>query len=381
LPLSRCASSQHLIFSSVPLVLALDHTKMERVHRLLAEGTLDAETGYFWSTHWPHIASAKVPLETKTAAYRALRLRGVASTIDLRMRDLYAMLRSDRAFVAELDLGVYSRHFYRICTMCIDDDVAALALYLPTISDDAKFPWSKNGTDYSLKQILVLILLEIDAPLCLHFLLQDKALRERMTTQRMTPLAQRFVEELVQPTDHLDSWLLLLNSQSVKLVGMCLEDEEMVEAWLNVRDTDEEIGHGHMSVPFARKLHALATPDQSLPIKFEVWSAISEGFVNEGYFELAWLFGLLPFDPIIRACFLRNNVRLFPAFTFAMIVALCDRYLEVTHTGISESQKRFFSLVTRLPMDLQALISLRLQQQASTVISSDQFNRAFLAVV
>jgi hypothetical protein len=144
---------------------------------------------------------------------------------------------------------------------------------------------------------------------------------------------------------------------------------------------------------FARKLYNLARPDQIAKVKSEVVATISAGESSDGCFELARLFGLLgPSYPKIRQCFRRNNVSLFPALTYAMIVAMCDGYLElprapkrffifVTRSGISESQRRFFTFIARLPMDLQALVSLRLWNHTTTVISSEKFNRALLAVM
>jgi hypothetical protein len=348
---------------------------MERVHQLIAAGDLNtADDHDFWIDHWHHIASAKVPLATKVAAYHTLKHRDVTHVDDLSGTKLYEMALADRAFVAELNLNAGMRHRYRLCVICIDDDVAALARYFQEMTDAMRYD--------SLYQARLLILLEIKAPRCIRFLLQDQAIRISLTQWRMSPLAQRLTEELVQPSDHLCQWALVLFGQSVKLVGMCTKDEELVALWLKPFPIYPYIWCQWITVMFARKLHALATPEQSAKIKTKVLRTIIEEETNDGYFELAWLFGLLgPRYPKIQRRFRWYNVSLFPALIFAMIVALCDGYLEVTSPEITATQKRFFALVKRLPMDLQALISLRLYGQAVTVIRSDKFNRALLAII
>jgi hypothetical protein len=197
----------------------------------------------------------------------------------------------------------------------------------------------------------------------------------------LSPLTQRLAEELVQPTDCLLRDPLLAYGQSVKLIGMCVEDKEMVAEWLRILTGFTPIDREWVSIPFARKLYALTTPEQSTTIKTDVLHAINQGALCDGYFELAWLLGLLgSFDPTVQACFLRNNISAFPAFIFAMIVAMCDGYLKVAR-GITESQKRFFDCMARLPMDLQALVALRLWEYPSIVIPREKFDRAFLAII
>jgi hypothetical protein len=345
---------------------------MERAHKLLAAGTLEAKDGNFWCRHWHHIASAKVPLEMKIAAYRALSHRGIVTINDVHFTKFYEMVLADRAFVAALDLDMTMMYCYRLCIIWIDDDGAALASYNPDPANDSYASMSEN---------LTRILMKRNAPRCIRFTLQDVAHRESIMRERMPPLVQQLAEELVQPMDWLDRRSLLLHGQSVKLIGLCVPDDELVWLWLNLLESYPLKYHKDMSVPFVRKLHALATPYQRAAIKTKVLQAIPCTGADESCFELAWLFGLLgPFDPTVQACFLQRNVSLFPAFTFAMIVAMCDGYLDFRR-GIMEPQKRFFDFAMRLPMDLQALISLRLDGQASTVISSDKFHRAFLAII
>jgi hypothetical protein len=352
---------------------------MERVHQLLVAGNLDTEDDDFWLEHWQYIAVAKVPLETKVAAYHALHHRGIADINHLfYIEDFYMILFADQAFIAALDLDAHTSYRYRACIVLINDDVAAFAeseqegnQYDPT-----------TGKSYSdIFTFIPYVLMKINAPHCTRFLCRKAAFREELTQWRMTPLMQRLAEELVQPTDLIDREGLLEYGQSVKLIGMCVPDEELVAAWLKRLQTSTWPHRGCTSVIFARKLHTLATPEQSAIIKSEVLHMISYAKAGEGFFELAWLFGLLgSFDPTVQQCFLRGNVSLFPALIFAMIVALCDGYLEVMR-GISRSRRHFFTLVARLPMDLQALVSLRLYGRTSTVIQSDLFNRAFLAVI
>jgi hypothetical protein len=357
---------------------------MERVHQLVAIGNIDAETEHFWSHNWRHIASAKVPLETKVTVYNALKRRYHAN-VDVNnfyVVGLYRMARADRHFVAALDLDVYTTHCYRLAIIWIDDDVAELTAYYQRIAEDPtplRIKLDLSEDEYS--EMIHHVLMDANPPRCLRFLLQGKAFREMMMRDRMSPLAQRLAEELVQPTDQLDSYQLLKYGQSVKLIEMCVQDEELVATWLQaVRNYTLEYP-GCMLVPFARKLHALITPEQRGDVKTKVLWSIAHGVSNDGGFELAWLLGLLgPFNPTVQGHFRRGNVNLFPALTFAMIVAMCDGYLEMAR-GVTKSQKRFFALVTRLPMDLQALVSLRLYGQAATVIQGDKFNRAFLAII
>jgi len=344
---------------------------MERVHELVAAGTLNDEDISFWITFWHHIASAKVPLETKVAAYFALCQESI-NINRARFIILYEMLRIDRAFVAELDLDKDTVDRYRVYIAWIDDDAAALARYYQKRSDHDRH----KSLSYDISEKLI----QIDAPRCTRFLLQDKAVRESVMREQMSPLAQRLVEEFVQSTDRLSRALLLMHGQSVKLIGMCVKDEALVEAWLKlgtVRTSWGLVCRRCVSVSFARKVHALATPDQRETIKAKVLGAIDKDTASDGCFELAWLLGLYPKG---RECFLRNNVTSFPAFTFAMIVAMCDGYLALAE-GLTETERRFFDFAARLPMDLQALVSLRLWGRASTVIQSDQFDRAFLTVI
>jgi hypothetical protein len=287
------------------------------------------------------------------------------------------MVLTDRAFVAELDLDVRTAYGYRLCIIWIDDDVTELAKLDPNLEEYDP----TTGMSYSLRYWFTCVLMKIDAPRCMRFLLQKQKYRESAMWDRMTPLMQQLAEELVQPTDWLDSKWLLFHGQSVKLIGMCVPDEKLVADWFRLIESHLLKERGDVSVPFARKLRALATLDQSEDIKAEVLWAISRGGSNDTCFELAWLFGLVqPFYPRVQQHFRNKNVRFFPALTFAMIVAMCDGYLTMT-SGISEPQRRFFTVMERLPMDLQALVSLRLWGRTSTVISSEQFNRAFLAVV
>jgi hypothetical protein len=351
-------------------------TKMERVHQLLAAGTLEAEDGNFWIRHWHYIASAKVPLETKVTAYRTLKLRGVAHIKDIDTLALYDMLRADRAFVAALDLDAKTAYYCRVCLMWIDDDVAAYSDLQSRGVEGELMQGRPYWANYSTH-----VLVQINAPRCIRYVLQDKASRELILRYRMTPLTQRLVEELVQPTDQLNRWSLLSYGQSVKLIGMCVKDEDLVEAWLQVLRAYTIPSRACVSVEFARKVYALATPDQSTAIKIEVSRSILYDEQDEDCFELAWLFGLVgPFEPKIQGRFLKKHVNAFPAFTFAMIVAMCDGYLKRTRK-ITAPQKRFFAFVTRLPMDLQALISLRLWGHTATVISTEKFDRAFLVVI
>ena len=352
--------------------------------QLLAEDNLDAENDDFWRMNWPCIAWAKVPLETKVAAYHMLRLHGLVNINDLEVEWLYEMVRADRAFVAALDLDTDTMHCYRLCTMWLDDNVAALANYAQEMPGYKLFSWPSHAKYDATKVILRLTLMELNAPRCIRFLLQDALLREATMRDRMSPLAQRIAEELVQSTDRLDSDKLIYYGQSVKLVGMCVKDEELVAAWIELLHPYPLKYRGEMSVPFVRKLHALATPEQHETIKSKLKSSgqYLGGDSKDHCFELAWLFGLVgPVYPVVQEHFRRNNVSLFPALTFAIIVAMCDGYLEVSQTlGITASQKRFFTLVTRLPMDLQALVSLRLWGRTAIVIQGEQFDRAFLAI-
>jgi hypothetical protein len=345
---------------------------MERVHQLIAADNLNAEKDYFWIRNWPYITWAKVPLEKKVAAYNALRVRGLADINNVYFENLCEMIRADRAFVGELKLNTVAMHCYRLCTIWINDNVAELTAYYQKIAEDK--------TDHPSKIAFRRVVTRINPPCCLRFLLQDKRFRETVLRERMSPPVQQLAEELVQPTDHLHSESLLLYGQSVKLIGMCVSDEELVAAWLKLRERYPLKYRGNISVSFARKLHALATPDQCAQIKTGVLLAISSDGTEDSRFELAWLFGLLgPSFPAVQASFLRHNMSLFPAFTFAMIVALCDGYLELAR-GITTPQRRFFTVLERLPMDLQALVSLRLWGRTSTVTQSDQFNRALLAI-
>jgi hypothetical protein len=363
----------------------------QRVHQVLAEGNLNAEGDRFWSGYWHHIASAKVPLETKVAAYEVLNLRGVANINNVLIATLYDMLLADRAFVAALDFDVYMTHCYRLLTICIDNDVAALAVYSKEMEDGGAFAWSIPTSYHLLKYGLRNALMKINAPCCLRFLFQDKGFRELVMAGRLSPFAQNLAEEFVQPTDQLIRHTLLEYGQSVKIIGMCVEDDELVAAWLAIFMINEPMDRRCPSVMFARKLYALATPDQTATIKTEIQRTIVEGRSSDGAFELAWLCGLLgPSYPQIQECFRRDNMSLFPALIFAMIVAMCDGYLELprapkrffmTYSGMPESERRFFTLVARLPMDLQALVALRLYDHTSIVIQSETFDRAFLAII
>jgi hypothetical protein len=378
---------QHLIFSAVPLVPFRSH-KMERVHQLVAAGNIAAEGDWFWIHHWHNIASAKVPLTAKVATYNVLKIRDVANVNTIHIEYFYKMVFADQAFVAALDLNACMLHRYRGCVILIDDDVEALAGYDQELSENNPFA----GSSYFLRYEIWYVLTTINSPRCMRFLLQDTEFRERVMMESMTPLVQRLVEELVQPTDWLNKDMLLLHGRSMKLIGMCVKDEELVADWLYTRQAYAYVCPvTSMSVLFGRKLYDLAKPDQIAKIKREVVATIFAGESSDGCFELAWLFGLLgSFDPKIQECFRQNNVSWFPAFTFAMIVAMCDGYLKLPRTPkrffmrrsvISEPQRRFFALVARLPMDLQALISLRLWGHTSTVISSEKFNRALLAII
>jgi hypothetical protein len=378
--------SKRLIFfiGTTGICTIFDH-KMERAHQLVAEGTLDAEDNHFWIKHWPHIASAKVSLETKITAYRALRLRGIASPDSLSVITLYEMVLADRVFVAELDKEPCLVHSYRLLIMWIDDDVVALTAYCQTLPQDrASLQNHLNLTNERLEavnQSLRHALLQINAPRCMRFLFRDKGFREAMTKENMTPLVLRLVEELVQPTDQLNRESLLTYGQSVKLIGMRVQDEELVAAWLFKLQRFPLLSNRYMSVMFARKLHALATPDQRVTLKGNVMWEIYDGRPNEACLELAWLFDQLgPFNPTVQKCFLKHNKSVFPAFTFAMIVALCDGYLALARK-ITTPQRRFFTLVARLPMDVQTLVSLRLWEHASIVIQREKFDRALLAVL
>jgi hypothetical protein len=345
---------------------------MERVHQLVAEGTLDAVSNWFWINNWPHIASAKVPLEKKVAAYHALKIRNVTSINTVSVMGFYTMVCADRHFVAALELDAHQLHCYRVITMWLDDDVAALTAYHQIIAMD------ERSRTVGLRRILMVI----NPPRCMRFLLQDKIMRESIMRERMSPLAQQLVEEFAQPTDQFDIDLLFVHGQSLKLIGMCVPDEELVAEWLPSVKILNLIRRGDPSVILARKLHALATPDQIAEMTPPILHEIHSAMASDGCFELAWLLGLMvPFDSAVRACFLQNSVSTFPAFTFAMIVAMCDGYLEVMSSGITAPQKRFFDLVMWLPMDLQALVSLRLYGHTSTVIHREKFDRALLAII
>jgi hypothetical protein len=359
---------------------------MERVHQLVATDNVDAKDADFWIDNWQHIASAKVTLETKVAVYKALRHRGVADISDIYVKDFYEMVRADRAFVAALDLSLALVHCYRLLIMWLDDDDAALTAYYRTIAENRPSPQSQldlteNG--YSMRNERLQILLQINPPRCMRFLLQDEAVRVAMTREQLSPLAQRLLEELALPTDRLNRKRLLLYGHSVKLIGMCVKDDELVAAWLAVRYPDiPPFSRRTLSATLARKLYALATPDQKETLKGNVSWELYYSRPSEGCFELAWLFGLLgPDDPKVQECFREYNVSLFPALTFAMIVAMCDGYLEAMRSRMSEAQRRFFTLAARLPMDLQAVVALRLYGRAATVIQGETFDRAFLAVV
>jgi hypothetical protein len=353
--------------------------KMERVHQLVTAGNRDAADDHdFWSDNWHHIASAKVPLDTKVAAYKALNLRGVVDINNTFMtKDFYSMVVTDRAFVAALNLNARMLHRYRVCVIWIDDDAEALARYDQELSE--KDPAVERS--YRIRYDIWYVLATINSPRCARFLLQDRAVREEVMQARMPPLVQQLVEELVQPTDRLDRWSLFMYGQSAKLIGMCAKDEELVAVWLKQIQAYPILINRYLSIMLARKLHALATPEQKVTIANKIMERIHADELTEGYFELVWLCGLLgSHNQMVRARFLKRNVRLFPAFTFAMIVAMCDGYLEAAH-GITGSQKRFFTLAMRLPMDLQSLLSLRLWGCTSSVIQGDMFNRALFAVI
>jgi hypothetical protein len=345
---------------------------MEWVHErlatdlLLASGHIYDEDIIFWTRYWRYIASAKVTLEAKIAAYYVLRYRGIANINNVDNMNLYEMVRADQAFVAALDLDAGTAYRYRLYVIWLNDDVDAFV---------------NIGPASEWKGFLGVVM-KIQAPRCLRYALQDKETRVLEMRYYLTPLVQRLVEELVQPTDQLGREWLLKHGQSVKLIGMCVPDEELVAAWLK---TIRTYSHRYVSVSvmFARKLHALATPDQRVLIKCDVVAAIFGGPTDEGYFELAWLFGLLgPHDPTVQEWFLKHNINLFPALTFAMIVAMCDGYLKLISTPwLTAPQSRFLDVMMRLPMDLQALISLRLWEQTSTVIHREKFDRAFLAII
>jgi hypothetical protein len=360
----------------------MEHDRV-RVHQLIAAGIIDAENEYdFWINHWHHIASAKLSLEMKIATYEALKLHTAADINLLYIVRFYEMMCADRAFVAALDMDAGMRYCYRVLSACLDDDVEALTRYSQELTDDGASAWDTHRNYYLLGYALIRVVMEINAPRCIRFLFQDKGLRELASYRRLPPLMQRLLEELVQPTDWLDKACLLYYGQSVKLMGMCVKDEELVEAWLSMFMTDPPSKRICPSVIVARKLHALATPEQSGTIRIAVLLTIyDEGGSSDGCFELASLFGLLgPCYPKVQECFLKNNVNWFPAFSFAMIVAMCDGYLGFKHE-ITTSQRRFFTLVARLPMDLQALVSLRLWGRAATVIQAEKFDRAFLAII
>jgi hypothetical protein len=350
---------------------------MERAQQLIMAGTFKQEDDGFWRQNWPRIASAKVPLEKKVATYHTLKLRGVANINGVDYSDLYEMIRADRAFVTALDLARPTAYLFRVCVAAIEDDVAALA----SLDRESDAYGLEAGTAYLRKYDFYRTLMEIDAPHCLRFLLRDKAFREFVVQWRMTPLVQRLVEELVQPTDHLQKWPLLSHGQSVKLIRMCVPDEELVAEWLPRFRKYPVMGSVSISVTFARKLHALATPNQHAAIKTEILRLLITTDLNKGCCELGWLFGLLgPFDPTVQVYFLKHHVRAFPAYTFAMIVAMCDGYLTMKR-GIKAPTRRFFALVMGLPMDLQALVALRLWGRTSTVIRREAFDRALLAIV
>jgi hypothetical protein len=353
-------------------------TQMERVHQLLAAGTITKARDDFWQYNWHHIASAKVPLETKVAAYKALNLRGVVDINNMfNTEDLYVMLLADQAFVAALDLDAHASYCYRVYMALTNDDVATLAKLEQELPENGPFAESS----YCLRYEIWYLLATLNASRCMRFSLQDRTFREAIMEQPLSPLEQRLVEELVQPTDRLNRRWLLVSSQSVKLIGMCVKDEELVEEWLKRFWSYAILSSRYMSVMFAHKLHALATPDQSVAIKNQILGRIHADTFTEGFFELAWLCGLLsPSYPTVQALFLKCTVCLFPAFTFAMIVALCDGYLEVARE-ITVSQRRFFTLMLRLPMDLQSLVSLRLWGHASTVIQSNKFTKALLTII
>jgi hypothetical protein len=351
---------------------------MERVHQLVAAGTLCDEDDRFWSLHWLHIASAKVPREMKHAAYRMLNYRDIATINNVYTADLYKMVLADRTSVAELDLAPATVHRYNICIIFSEDDAAALARYNEKLLEHD----SRSDRSYRLRNIVRLGLTQINAPRCMRFMFQDQSFRESVMEDEMSPLVQKLAEELVQPTDWFDRPGLLLHGQSVKLIGMCVSDEGLIKAWLHIHEPFFTTYYISLSVMLARKLHALATPDQRAEIRTKSMRVLAHDRANDGCFELAWLFGLLgPSYPRIQACFRKNNVRLFPAMTFAMIVAMCDGYLKAKRQEITVSQRRFFNVVMRLPMDLQALVTLRLYGETSTVISSDTFDRAFLAII
>jgi hypothetical protein len=149
---------------------------MERVHQLIVEDRLDAEDYNFWRFRWHFIASAKVTLETKIAAYYSLNRRGTADLYTLNDDFLYKMIRADRAFVVELNSreGKGMMNHCCRCIIVIDDDAAAFARFLQELSEGR----SAAEKSHIFRHCLHSLLMKNNAPRCLRILFQDKAFRE-----------------------------------------------------------------------------------------------------------------------------------------------------------------------------------------------------------
>jgi hypothetical protein len=328
---------------------------MEYVAQLMLTQNLTAENGRFWWKNWPFIAAANVPLELKVATYYTLKERNDDVNINhVDFLQMYELVRCDRAFVAELDMNNKALKMYRACAAWQADDVVALNHLL-------------DNEGYRVECLLL-----FDAPHCMRLLMGTAPFRKRVMRNRMSPMLQKIVEELVLPGEVPP--IVVKYGQSVKLAGMCAADAQLVGMWLKeisyIAGVNKE---GTLSVSFARKVYALATPAQRLDIRGILWKAMNLATIDEGWFELARLDGLIG-NPTVAKHALTDYKSLFPAMVYAMIVGTCDGFFNVRDTS---AIKRFFVIAGRLPMDLQALVSLRGQKNPASVITATDFDVAF----
>jgi hypothetical protein len=86
-------------------------------------------------------------------------------------------------------------------------------------------------------------------------------------------------------------------------------------------------------------------------------------------------------DPNTTRHFVRKELRWYDeqaAKIFALIVFLCDNFLVVRAEKKKSNEDRFFSIATRLPMELQVIVCQRLFGQDASSIPRDLREEAFL---